>query len=208
MVTLISIKFGMIGPATPMNKRDRDLEKINKLNLSGENRNFGPANGRWKGGANLVGWFSCPKCSKPRLTQKKASKTLCLECYRSRGRTVTADQMKENQKAYAVKYKGQRALLKDLVIKMYDGRCYSCSGSFDSCVYEFHHLDPRVKDKNPSSLFRQSNLESLYKELRHCIMLCCNCHRSAHWGSLKIDIDNAKKFIDSVWNNRASLTYT
>jgi len=62
---------------------------------------------------------------------------------------------------------------------MFRGSCHDCGNTFPLCVYDFHHLDPSKKDVNPSKAIGHSNARML-EELKHCIMLCANCHRIRH----------------------------
>lgn len=61
-------------------------------------------------------------------------------------------------------------------------KCVMC-GEDDSCCLEFHHVDPRTKDGNPSELARTKGW-STAKIIEHvettCLCLCANCHRKAH----------------------------
>ena len=52
-------------------------------------------------------------------------------------------------------------------------------------VFDFHHLDPTLKDYTPSNLMDKS-LERLHNELDKCILLCSNCHRQVHSGDITL----------------------
>lgn len=47
------------------------------------------------------------------------------------------------------------------------------------CVFDFHHLDPSIKDRNFSSL-KTWSLERALNEINTCLLLCSNCHRLEH----------------------------
>lgn len=65
-------------------------------------------------------------------------------------------------------------------IEYLGGKCSSCGlASEHPEVYDFHHLDPSVKEKDPGMLMHCS-WERLQKELDKCVLLCANCHRIAH----------------------------
>lgn len=66
-------------------------------------------------------------------------------------------------------------------IDHFGGKCNDCRESFPPCVYQFHHLDPSVKDYNPSEAMTQTD-EKMWKELSKCVMLCANCHMIRHHG--------------------------
>jgi predicted HNH restriction endonuclease len=59
------------------------------------------------------------------------------------------------------------------------GRCVLCGYKKCPGALEFHHLDPKTKDKN----LKTGNIRSwdrIKKELEKCILLCSNCHRELH----------------------------
>ena len=68
---------------------------------------------------------------------------------------------------------------KRLAVKHFGGKCHDCGGIFPQCVYAFHHLDPSLKDYNPSKAMT-GKLDKMWKELDKCIMLCANCHMIRH----------------------------
>lgn len=70
-------------------------------------------------------------------------------------------------------------------IEYLGGACSECLQSFPAAVYEFHHLDPLTKDRDPSKMMLMSR-ERLFNELDKCVLLCANCHRMVHH---KEDVD-------------------
>lgn len=69
---------------------------------------------------------------------------------------------------------------KDLAIAYKGGKCASCGGTFHQAVYDFHHLDPSIKEAR-SSIFLNWSWKKLKTELDKCILLCSNCHRIEHY---------------------------
>lgn len=60
--------------------------------------------------------------------------------------------------------------------------CIQC-GENDPICLEFHHVDPRTKDGNPSEMLKKKgwSFERLQGYLAlTCLVLCANCHRKAH----------------------------
>lgn len=57
-------------------------------------------------------------------------------------------------------------------------QCAHC-GISDYRVLEFHHLDPKLKEREVSLMYNFS-LENIKKEIAKCIVLCANCHRILH----------------------------
>jgi hypothetical protein len=68
---------------------------------------------------------------------------------------------------------------KQLLVDHFGNKCADCGLSFPNCVYQFHHLNPEDKDANPSYAMAGS-LETMWKEIQKCIMLCANCHLIRH----------------------------
>ena len=63
----------------------------------------------------------------------------------------------------------------------YLGNCCSkCKQEFHLSIYEFHHLNPEEKDRDPSKML-QLKWERLKAELDKCVLLCANCHRLVHY---------------------------
>lgn len=63
-----------------------------------------------------------------------------------------------------------------------DKSCSMCSESAPECL-EFHHIDPRTKDHEPTRLARDKGwgFEKVIGHLEAtCIILCANCHRKIH----------------------------
>lgn len=72
------------------------------------------------------------------------------------------------------------------------GKCERCNLSLEDShysVFDFHHLDPLLKDVNFRSIKFQK-WEKIKNELDKCELLCSNCHRITHAeisGSFKMD---------------------
>lgn len=82
----------------------------------------------------------------------------------------------EYRREYQKQYKRERKLK---AISYLGGKCQACSGEFHPAVYEFHHIDPSTKDRDPSKMLSLS-WERLTSELDKCKLLCANCHRIEH----------------------------
>lgn len=59
------------------------------------------------------------------------------------------------------------------------GKCKSCNGVFEPCVYDFHHVNPKEKEFTIGENMLVSE-ERFLKEVSKCILLCANCHRMEH----------------------------
>lgn len=62
------------------------------------------------------------------------------------------------------------------------GKCKICDfETEDLFLYDFHHLDPNMKEYKISS--KKIKIEKIKKELEKCVLLCCHCHRKLHAGA-------------------------
>jgi len=62
------------------------------------------------------------------------------------------------------------------------GKCNDCLLELNNshyAVFEFHHLNPKLKDHDWSKL-RIMNWNKILEELDKCVLLCANCHRIRH----------------------------
>ena len=67
---------------------------------------------------------------------------------------------------------------------MKDKCCCKCSESAIECL-DWHHIDPNEKDSNVSALLNNfRSKERILKEIEKCVLLCSNCHRKVHSGTL------------------------
>ena len=58
-----------------------------------------------------------------------------------------------------------------------------CGFSNGLTAFDFHHVDPKVKDSNFRT-HRCWSWERLKSELENCLLLCANCHRLLHGGEI------------------------
>jgi hypothetical protein len=71
---------------------------------------------------------------------------------------------------------------KNKAIAYKGSKCIDCSIGFPEhprCVFDFHHLDPSLKDMDWKKL-RQCSWDKVVSELDKCVLLCSNCHRIRH----------------------------
>lgn len=62
--------------------------------------------------------------------------------------------------------------------------CKLCA-EHEPVALDLHHLDPSVKENNPSAMMKHSTA-TLKMEIRKCVVLCANCHRKLHAGLIQI----------------------
>ena len=68
---------------------------------------------------------------------------------------------------------------KNKAIEYLGGKCSKCENTFHPAVYEFHHLDPTTKERDPSKML-SLRWARVTAELDKCVLLCANCHRLTH----------------------------
>jgi len=109
----------------------------------------------------------CPRCklNKPKNDFYKSTKSssYCKKCI-----IETNAERQRRTKQLAVDYKG--------------GKCSKCG--YNKCIaaLEFHHIDPKTKDKDYFNS-REGLTNELKTELDKCVLLCANCHREIHHSS-------------------------
>lgn len=59
-------------------------------------------------------------------------------------------------------------------------KCSNCEES-RWWVLDFHHLNPKNKEMNVSSLLSCGSKKRILKEIDKCDVLCSNCHRDLHY---------------------------
>jgi hypothetical protein len=106
----------------------------------------------------------CPKCkltkSKDDFYKSSKGSSYCKSCI-----VKSLEERRKSTKQKAVDYLG--------------GECAKCG--YNKCIaaLDFHHINPKEKDKNYSIL--KKNFDKLKPELDKCILLCANCHREEHY---------------------------
>lgn len=93
---------------------------------------------------------------------------------------IRAKNWRENNKEYIrTKQREDKRKRKEQAIAYLGGYCNRCKQTFHPAVYEFHHLDPKTKDRDPSKMLQLSWIK-VQTELDKCVLLCANCHRLTH----------------------------
>lgn len=92
------------------------------------------------------------------------SKPRVLTDYRRAYLRLAIVEIRRRLKVKAIAYKG--------------GKCEICGYSKCPAAFDFHHVDPSVKDFGISGNTR--SFEKLRPELDKTMLLCANCHRELH----------------------------
>lgn len=86
-----------------------------------------------------------------------------------------------------------RLTRKQYLVDLFGGKCQCCGCEKTIQVYDFHHLNPKLKKFGINSALKNSiDLNEILEELKNCIMVCANCHREIEAGL--IDISNIKPY--------------
>ena len=99
----------------------------------------------------------------------------CKLCDQARINKWYSDNRNKRQEAANTRNRSK----KQQAVDHFGNKCLDCKKTYPNCVYQFHHLDPTQKDVNPSYAMA-NGLESMWKELEKCVMLCANCHIVRH----------------------------
>lgn len=91
----------------------------------------------------------------------------------------------EKNKAKWAKYREkQRRESKEYVRNAKIGGCIRCGEDHPACL-EFHHRDPNEKEFSLRDVHTQKfSVGRIQKEIDKCDVLCANCYRKEHWGSV------------------------
>jgi hypothetical protein len=81
------------------------------------------------------------------------------------------------------------ALVRATQIKFNEWRqnkgCLCCGENTPVCL-DLHHLDPSMKEGNPSK-FVKYGWKRLMEEAEKCVVVCRNCHAKIHAGLIKVE---------------------
>ena len=81
----------------------------------------------------------------------------------------------------------RRIEYKQKLVSLFGNKCNHCLNSFESCVYDFHHKEPKEFGIAWGIMSGRKSWEKILKEAQKCVMLCSNCHRIHHFGKEKIE---------------------
>lgn len=94
---------------------------------------------------------------------------------------------------YSKAVKTARHRIKKSLVFAYGNKCYVCHKTFNTSIYEFHHLDPSKKSF-PLGTGNTHARNIVIKEARKCILVCPNCHRLITLGEIKLPKNTNSNF--------------
>ena len=130
---------------------------------------------------------TCNRCGEEKpLTEeffpkyKRGWHSNCRICDRELGREYyrnNKEKEKIRKQKQSLKYHIENGKKLIEYVKEHKG-CADC-GDADLPIYcyDFHHIDPKKKKYRVSDRMGIRPWKTLLKEIKKCILLCCNCHR-------------------------------
>jgi len=92
-----------------------------------------------------------------------------------------------DRREYNIKAVGKRRRkLREMAVNLLGGKCIVCGYCRDIKALDFHHLDETTKEFGLSDRGMTRSWEKTKKEVLKCVLLCANCHREIHSGTLKL----------------------
>lgn len=67
------------------------------------------------------------------------------------------------------------------------GKCIRCGYNKCLAALEFHHPDPKVKEQKLTYIVCRWSWERVLPELTKCVLVCSNCHREIHYGTVPVE---------------------
>ena len=128
-----------------------------------------------KTGRNRQGNHICPKCK-----QEKNSS----DFYQTTGKIIgVTSYCKQCNTVYCIE---RIRIRKVKLINHMGGECADCGLKLKDShfsVFDFHHIDPSKKEYTGNKL-KYGSWDKAIRELNKCVLLCSNCHRIRHHGSI------------------------
>ena len=78
-----------------------------------------------------------------------------------------------------------RQRIKIALVGANNGKCAICGIKDSVVIYDFHHLNPKMKSFGLASSVTTRSKQAYADEAKKCAMLCSNCHRKVEIGLLE-----------------------
>lgn len=126
----------------------------------------------------------CSTCEQEKCIDEFTKRKSAIDGHNASCQTCTQLRTKlhyENNKAYyAAKNKRRKEESRRKLNEYKEGlKCKVCGESRPQCL-DFHHKD-RKTETIANVHHRGWSWERVLKEIKKCIVLCSNCHRTVHW---------------------------
>lgn len=93
-----------------------------------------------------------------------------------------ADRRKQN----IISVTKRRKKLRQMAVEHLGGKCVNCGYNRDIKALDFHHVDESTKLFGLSDRGMTRSWKIIKEEIEKCILVCANCHREIHSGSLRL----------------------
>ena len=115
----------------------------------------------------------CPICGKVFILNylnKGKKRDYCYDC-------LPKDEDRQYSKAECL-----RKALKKILVDYKGGKCEKCGYDKRWEVLEFHHInkDEKIFTLSQIRITKNIDMDTIYKEVDKCKLLCANCHREVH----------------------------
>lgn len=108
---------------------------------------------------------------KHEIPLQKSSEKKCLICDKASTKNLCPT-CNTNLRRYRVKL---------LSVEYLGNKCMRCGWAGDLSGFDFHHINPKLKDFNPNAMqLANRSWTIVKKELDKCELLCALCHRKEH----------------------------
>jgi len=115
--------------------------------------------------------LTCITCNNP--LEGKQLKFCSLKCKNNSSNNMHQSYNRQKERAIEKKMK---------ILNEMGNECSRCHYNKNSAALCFHHIDPTTKEfKITLREFGNRSWDSLYAEIRKCILLCHNCHMEEHY---------------------------
>lgn len=101
----------------------------------------------------------------------------------------------------------ERGLKRKLELVNYKGgKCEKCGYNKNIAALQFHHINPEEKEiKLDVRRLSATNIDTLYREVDKCMLLCANCHAETHHQDM--ELNEIIKRVDAI-NESESKKYS
>jgi len=124
-------------------------------------------------------WMHAYQLDTSRLDRRITKGPLCRFCGEKRPAMFYRKPLTECKKCFNKRRTQQIQHNRSIGIQRLGGKCCVCGYARCEAALELHHTDSSKKDPRYSRI-RSSNIETLLREARKCILVCANCHREIH----------------------------
>ena len=122
--------------------------------------------------------------------EKKAKDSLYKKAYYQRNREAVQARVARNKKLARekwIEFKAQQV-------------CHHCGASHPAII-DFHHIVRDGTQQSVNRLAADNKWLAIYEEVKKCIPLCANCHRTLHWNESR-----GRMIVKDMTNNTVNHT--